>query len=251
MAKATQVPLKKIYATLYKTFGPQDWWPAQTRFEVIVGAILTQNTNWRNVERALANLKAKKLLSARALYATPASQIALHIKPAGYFNIKAKRLKNFIRFFYEAYNGRMASMVKEEASVLRKKLLAVTGIGPETADSILLYACDKPAFVVDAYTRRFLYRHNLADHDADYHAIQNIFTATFDPDVTLYNEYHALIVRLGKEYCRPKPRCAECPLKRIHYSVQKKCRHCHRALQKGENYNRHGQDYFCACCPAK
>lgn len=211
-----------VYQKLYDTFGPQYWWPAQTKFEVIIGAILTQNTNWGNVEKALHNLKQEKVLSPAALHKISTSRLASLIKPAGYFNVKAKRLKNFINFFFKEYNGRLAAMQKEETSALREKLLRVNGIGPETADSILLYACGKPVFVVDAYTKRVLFRHGLAAHDADYHHIQNIFTRHLAPEVKLFNEYHALIVRLGKDHCRPKPKCETCPVFQAGYKPVEK-----------------------------
>lgn len=225
--------LLKIYQRLHEAFGPQYWWPAKTRFEVIVGAILTQNTNWGNVEKALDNLKAKKLLSCCALHHLPHEQLVALIRPAGYFNVKAKRLKNFTHFLFKEYNGDLKKMGRQPLEVLRHQLLGVNGIGPETADSILLYAFEKPIFVVDAYTKRMLYRHNLVAKDADYHQIQDLFTHCFDSDTAFFNEYHALIVRLGKEFCRPKPLCEACVLNNVCYSLLFKCPHCHRAL-KGE-----------------
>lgn len=204
--------LLKIYQRLFKEFGPQHWWPGQTKFEVMVGAILTQNTNWGNVEKAIKNLKQQRVLSPQALKDISPSQLASLIKPAGYFNVKTKRLKNFIEFFWREYNGDIHRMRKEPLSVLRPKLLSVNGIGPETADSILLYALDKPIFVIDAYTKRFLYRHNLAPQNADYHSLQKLFMSSLREDVTLFNEYHALIVHLGKHFCRTKALCEGCPL---------------------------------------
>ena len=201
-----------IYEQLFSSFGPQDWWPGQTRFEVIVGAILTQNTNWKNVERAIVNLKRQRVLSPQALHKISASKLATHIKPAGYFNVKAKRLKNFMEFLFAEYDGSLSKMAKEDLPTLRGKLLSVNGIGPETADSILLYAFEKPSFVIDAYTKRFLSRHKIIAHDIDYHALQELFAANLTPDVNMFNEYHALIVRLGKDYCRTKAKCDQCPL---------------------------------------
>ena len=209
MGKREQSALEGIYARLLETFGPQQWWPAQTQFEVIVGAILTQNTNWGNVEKALTNLKRKKLLSPQAFQNISHSKLAALIKPAGYFNVKAKRLKNFIFFLFKEYGGHLRKMGKEECSILRRKLLAVNGIGPETADSILLYAFDKPVFVVDSYTRRILYRHNVISPNEDYHTIQEMFMRSLRRDVRVFNEYHALIVRLGKDYCKMIPRCEQ------------------------------------------
>lgn len=226
--------LNKAYEMLRKSFGPQHWWPGDTPFEIIVGAILTQNTNWTNVEKALDNIKTKNLLSAQKLYKIPINQLAQLIKPAGYFNVKAKRLKNFLHFFFQEYKGKIDSMKNEPLDILRKKLLSVNGIGPETADSILLYAFDKPSFVVDAYTLRFLYRHNIVKKGEDYHVIKDLFEQKIKPSVRIYNEYHALIVRLGKDYCRPKPLCAQCPLNQLSYKINDQCPHCYRAITKSE-----------------
>ncbi len=230
MSRSTKTSLLQIYRKLHKEFGPQYWWPAKTQFEVIVGAILTQNTNWGNVEKAIYRLKAAGVLSERALRDVPLTKLAALIKPAGYFNVKARRLKNFMRFLFDEYDGSLKAMGREELSHLRHKLLKVNGIGPETADSILLYALDKPVFVVDAYTKRFLYRHNLVDRKADYHQIQELFMGGFDHDAAMFNEYHALIVALGKNYCKPTPSCEQCPLNRIRYSLASKCSSCHRAF---------------------
>jgi len=234
MSARSQKILQKIYHVLFQAFGPQYWWPAKSKFEVIVGAILTQNTNWKNVEKALNNLKKAKVLSPQALYKLPSDQLAALIKPAGYFNVKAKRLKNFINFLVEEFHGDLISMGKLSCEDLREKLLQINGIGPETADSILLYALDKPIFVVDAYTRRFLYRHNMIDAQATYQDVQNLFMQNLQGEPQLFNEYHALIVRLGKEYCKPHPQCAKCPLSDFHYSLKNRCSHCYRALLKNE-----------------
>ncbi len=213
--------LPKIYERLFKTFGPQAWWPAQSPFEVIVGAILTQNTNWGNVEKALTNLKQKNLLSPELLHKIPIKKLTLLIRPAGYFNVKTKRLKSFIHFLFENYNGDLKKMGQEETEVLRQKLLSVNGIGPETADSILLYAFHKPIFVVDSYTKRILYRHDLIDKDDDYHSVQKIFMSSLALDEKMFNEYHALLVRVAKDYCKTKPQCEQCPLNDIHFSLRK------------------------------
>jgi endonuclease-3 related protein len=204
--------LLRIYNTLYRAFGPQHWWPGDTPFEIAVGAILTQNTNWTNVEKAIGNLKKANLLNADALYKMPHKKLALFIRPAGYFNIKAKRLKEFLTFFLNHYNGSIRQMRIEGTQTLREKLLNINGIGPETADSILLYALEKPVFVIDAYTKRILQRHNLVSEKATYQELQELFHRSLPLDVQLFNEYHALFVRLGKEYCKPKPRCEGCPL---------------------------------------
>ena len=216
MVKATRKTLTAIYTRLLKAFGPQQWWPAQTRFEVIVGAILTQNTNWGNVEKALTNLKRAKCLSPQALKTIPSKKLATLIRPAGYFNVKTKRLKNFISFLFQEYKGNLNAMKREETYALRKKLLSVNGIGPETADSILLYAFDKPVFVVDAYTKRILLRHGMIDETFDYHAIQDLFMRSLKLDVKMFNEYHALIVQLGKDFCKSKPACEKCVLRGLY-----------------------------------
>lgn len=213
MRTVQKAALMDVYRRLLAVFGPQKWWPAKTRFEVIVGAILTQNTNWGNVEKALVNLKREKALSPQVLKKIPPKKLAALIRPAGYFNIKTKRLKNFIAFMFKEYGGSLAKMAKEDGSVLRQKLLKVNGIGPETADSILLYTFDKPFFVVDAYTKRMLSRHKMVPEDADYMVIQDLFMDSLEHDVSLFNEYHALIVRLGKDFCKPRPLCLKCPLK--------------------------------------
>ncbi len=220
--------LNKIYNKLFEQFGPQHWWPGETAFEVIVGAILTQNTNWGNVEKAIANLKREKLLSIPALHGISRTRLAQAIKPAGYFNVKAERLKNVVGFLIERYNGDLAVMKRQPMDVLRRELLSVNGVGPETADSILLYALGKPVFVVDAYTKRFLRRHNLIEEGATYDEVQKLFADHLEKDVRLFNEYHALIVRLGKDFCKPSPRCEECLLKNVHYNRNNACRHCHR-----------------------
>jgi endonuclease-3 related protein len=207
--------LTEIYDNLYQAYGPQNWWPGDSSFEVAVGAILTQNTNWGNVEKAIENIKAKKALNAGTLHKMSHKQLASLIRPAGYFNVKAKRLKSFLAFLCNDYSGSMQKMKKSNAISLRKRLLAVYGIGPETADSILLYALDKPVFVIDAYTKRVMSRHGLVSEKAGYQEIQELFHKNLSPDVQLFNEYHALIVMAGKDYCKPKPRCTGCPLQFI------------------------------------
>ena len=202
----------EIYHKLYHAFGPQHWWPGDSPFEIAVGAILTQNTNWANVEKAIASLKNKRALSAKGIHEMKTEKLALFIRPAGYFNVKARRLKAFIHFLINDYHGSMGRMKNENLDTLRTKLLNVHGIGPETADSILLYALDNPVFVIDAYTKRVLSRHSVINHDEIYERIQDLFHETFKRDTELFNEYHALFVRLGKTYCRKKPLCDGCPL---------------------------------------
>lgn len=204
--------LETIYKKLYKAFGPQHWWPGDTPFEVAVGAILTQNTNWGNVEKAINNLKSAKALNAKKIHEMPVNELAGLIRPAGYFNVKAKRLKAFIDFLVSEYSGSMERMKKGDLHTLREKLLSVHGIGPETADSILLYALDKPIFVIDAYTKRVLSRHGIMAHDESYNSFQELFHSAVKNNSKVYNEYHALFVRVGKTYCKPKPACSECPL---------------------------------------
>lgn len=208
--------LQKIYDRLYRRFGPQYWWPGQTPFEVMVGAILTQNTNWGNVEKAIAALRKEKALTCKAIAGMDRKTLASLIRPAGYYNIKAARLKNYVGFFCREFNGSVRRMAREEKASLRERLLAVNGVGRETADSILLYALEKPVFVVDAYTKRIFSRHGIIAEDADYEAVRAVFTTGLRQDTRLYNEYHALIVRLGKEYClKREPRCESCPLKEL------------------------------------
>jgi len=206
--------LMDMFWRLYEKFGPQYWWPGQTPFEIAIGAILTQNTNWQNVERAISNLKGKSLLDCDALFHLPSSTLSQLIRPAGYYNIKAKRLKSFVTFLRERFNGDMERMKEERTHELRKMLLNVHGIGPETADSILLYALSKKVFVVDAYTIRIFSRHELIDpSDYSYDSVQELFMRNLPKDACLFNEYHALIVRTGKEFCKKKrPQCSKCPL---------------------------------------
>ncbi|MGC2423606.1 MAG: deoxyribonuclease V [Nitrospirota bacterium] len=204
-----------IFNILLKHFGPQHWWPGETPFEVMVGAILTQNTNWTNVEKAIGNLKRAGALAPETIDAMPAAKLAELIKPSGYFNIKSKRLKSFISYFMEKYGGSIKKMKKREPSELREELLSVPGIGQETADSIMLYALDMPVFVVDAYTKRIFSRHGFFSPDSDYIEVQKLFMDCLPKDVKLYNEYHALIVRLAKERCAKKAgECEICILTR-------------------------------------
>lgn len=204
--------LQDIYERLLRHFGPQHWWPGETPFEVMIGAVLTQNTNWQNVEKAIANLKAAGLLSPEALSALPAEELAGHIRPAGYYNLKAGRLKNLLALI-AAHEGGLDALLNQPAGILRAQLLAVKGIGPETADSMVLYAAGRPLFVVDAYTHRILARHGLIPEESDYFQMQALFMDHLAEDAALFNEYHALLVRAGKEFCRKsKPKCDGCPL---------------------------------------
>jgi len=205
--------LKKIYKKLFTAFGPQHWWPGDTPFEVIVGAILTQNTAWTNVEKAIHNLKKARLLTPRKMHDLSQAELAKYIRPAGYFNIKAKRLKHFLNYLFDNYGGSLNRMFKKRTDALRRELLSVNGIGPETADSILLYAGNHPVFVVDAYTKRIFLSHQVIKEDMDYHDIQKLFMDNLPHDVKIFNEYHALIVRIGKDFCRNRKHlCSRCPL---------------------------------------
>ena len=207
--------LRKIYDLLYARFGPQHWWPGDTPFEVVVGAVLTQNTNWGNVEKAIANLKKAKMLTPEKLHKIKSAELAKLIRPAGYFNIKASRLKNLIDWLFKNYAGKLAKLKTISTHQLRGQLLGVSGVGPETADSILLYAFDRPVFVVDAYTRRILSRHHLIKFEAGYEQIRTFFESSLPENIQLFNEYHALLVRTGKFFCKPTPLCAGCPLNHL------------------------------------
>jgi endonuclease-3 related protein len=210
---ALDASLRSYYDVLFAAHGPQHWWPGRTAFEIIVGAILTQNTSWSNVEIAMRNLRREKLLAPGAIERASLPRLAKFIRSSGYFRQKAKKLKCFVRFLRSEYEGSLNRMFRSPTEVLRKKLLNVHGIGPETADAILLYAAKHPVFVVDAYTRRMLERHGLAEPTHSYEEIRQLFERSLPIDVSLYNEFHALIVRNGKEYCRTSnPRCSECPL---------------------------------------
>jgi len=212
--------LIEIYNRLYTCYGPQHWWPGESRIEIIVGAILTQNTNWTNVEKAIANLKQGGHLTPSGLHKLPLDRLAQLIRPAGYFNIKAQRLKCFLDWLIEEYNGLLESLEVLPASTLREKLLSVKGIGPETADSICLYAFRKPVFVVDAYTARIFGRHGMIEPGSGYEQIQDLFHEGLDKDVQLFNEFHALIVQVGKTHCKPKPRCQSCPLENMPHQIE-------------------------------
>jgi len=211
--------LLEIFDTLLDAYGPRFWWPAETPFEVCVGAILTQNTNWGNVEKAIANLKREGILSPEGLRDVPAERLAELIRPAGYFNVKSGRLKDFIGWLFEKHEGSLDSMFSGDWRLLREELLKVRGIGPETCDSIILYAGHKPSFVVDAYTKRLFSRLGLTAGNTGYEEVRSLFMNCLPPDTGLYNEYHALIVEHCKERCRKRPLCEDCPL-------QVRCGYC-------------------------
>jgi endonuclease-3 related protein len=201
-----------IYKTLASHFGPQRWWPADTPFEVVVGAILTQNTSWKNVERAIENLKSAGVLDIEGIHRIPQEKLETLIQPSGFYKIKAKRLKHFIDYLFSEYGGDLDKLLSLEPEPLRDELLGVNGIGYETADSIVLYAADKPSFVVDAYTRRVFGRLGVLEKDAEYDEIKHKFEENLPKDTEIYNEFHALIVVLAKDICKKKPLCDACPL---------------------------------------
>jgi endonuclease-3 related protein len=240
--------IRQYYESLHQAWGPQHWWPAETRFEVIAGAYLTQNTAWTNVERALANLRHAKVLSVEGIRTIRLARLERLIRPSGYFRQKAKRLKTFVAFLDRQYDGDLDKLFSQPAETLREELLGLNGVGPETADSVLLYAGNHPVFVVDAYTRRILARHLLLPEKTDYEQIRQLFqrslpplvgkfaiqsseqrsasflgaahppsamsTAQRDPLAQIYNEMHGLIVGVGKQYCKKsKPVCEGCPLR--------------------------------------
>lgn len=204
--------IREMYDALFACFGPQAWWPGQTPTEVMIGAILTQNTAWRNVEHAITNLRASGLLDLARLHEVPVDVLAELIRPAGYYNIKACRLKNLVDYICRHYDCDLDAFFDQPIDALREQLLSINGVGRETADAIILYAAGKPTFVVDAYTARILRRHFLIDETADYDQIKELFESALPADVQVYNEYHALIVACGKDYCRPRALCEKCPL---------------------------------------
>jgi endonuclease III related protein len=207
----------QVYDILFKTYGPQQWWPARTSFEVMLGAVLTQNTAWCNVERAIANLHAADSLDADVILRSPPRRVAAWLRPAGYFNVKAKRLRNLCAWYVK--RGGEKKLRRMDSAALRNELLAINGVGPETADDILLYAFHRPVFVIDAYTRRIFSRLRMAADDESYDDMRGLVEQSLRNETLgkrkltpLFNEYHALIVRHGKEVCRPRPRCTLCCL---------------------------------------
>jgi endonuclease-3 related protein len=211
-ARTLKKALPDIYQRLLGRFGPQHWWPADESFEVIVGAILTQSAAWGNVEKAIVNLRGVGALSPRALRELPRPKLAALIHPCGYYNAKALKLKAFALWLGNHYDDDLDRLFALDAGELRQQLLAVHGVGPETADSIILYAAGKPVFVIDAYTRRIISRLGLAPEKESYAAYQRFFMENLPSDAKLFNEYHALLVCLGKNVCRRQPLCAECCL---------------------------------------
>lgn len=204
--------LMEVFDLLLKHYGALHWWPADTPFEVCVGAILTQNTNWLNVEKAIVNLKREGVISLEALLEIDQERLAELIRPSGFYNIKSARLKNFVGWLGERY-GSLEEMFEGDWGLLREELLAVRGIGRETCDSILLYAGGKPSFVVDAYTKRLFSRLGLVRETDSYEEVRSLFMDLLPADSELFNEYHALIVEQCKRHCRTKPLCDGCPLR--------------------------------------
>ncbi len=206
--------VRQVYRILFAAYGPQHWWPARTRWEMMVGAVLTQNTSWTSVEKALANLRRARALSVAGLRAMPDAELRRCLRPAGYYNQKTKTLRALLAWLDGMQGGALRRAERVSTAVLRAQLLDIRGIGPETADCILLYGYGRAVFVIDAYTRRSGERLGLLPRGCTYAAAQAYFMAHLPPDEQLFNEYHALLVQLGKDCCRPQPRCADCPLRR-------------------------------------
>jgi endonuclease-3 related protein len=204
--------IQAIYDRLWRAYGPQHWWPARTATEVVVGAILTQNTAWANVERAIGNLRRARRLTWRALRDLPEGTLAELIRPSGTYRVKTARLKAFVEELWTHHRGSLDVLLDGDLDDARRRLLGIPGIGPETADAILLYAGRRPTFVVDAYTKRVLRRHHLTDGAAGYEAVRSLFLCALPADAQRYNEYHALLVAVGKRHCRTRAQCAGCPL---------------------------------------
>jgi endonuclease III related protein len=206
----------EIYDLLFATLGPSHWWPGDSSLEIMLGAVLTQNTAWANVEKAIQQIKQTGGLSIRLLGEVDEELLAAWIRPAGYYRLKARRLKNLMTYLLKVWDGDLERMAEQPMEDLRRQLLKINGIGPETADSILLYALGLPSFVVDAYTFRILNRHYLIEEDMSYEDLRQYFMERLPSDPALFNEYHALLVRLGKDYCKKQqPRCDLCPLKDV------------------------------------
>lgn len=219
-ASQTARTLSDIYERLFQCYGPQHWWPGETPFEVVIGAILTQSTAWTNVEKAIANLKAAGVLDPESLYKISTDKLTILIRPSGYYNAKAVKVKAFIECLHDTYDSDLDRFFQLNTSSLRQELLSIHGIGPETADSILLYAAYRPVFVIDAYTKRIFSRLGIASANDSYESYQRLFMDNLPHDEKLFNEYHALLVRHGKDVCRKKPKCDDCCLT----SLSTKCR---------------------------
>lgn len=214
-------PLRQAYRLMHRAHGHLQWWPADSPFEICVGAILTQNTSWENVELAITNLKAARVLTPKKIHALTHSKLAQLIRPSGYFNIKAKRLRNFVDIVVEQHGASLKRFFKGDTATVRERLLAINGIGPETADSMLLYAGGHQSFVIDAYTKRIFERHDWCDANDDYDALQTLCTNSLSQKrgadkLDYWRDYHAQLVVIGSRYCKPRnPNCDDCPLKRL------------------------------------
>ncbi len=204
--------LLKMYNAMVGRFGVRNWWPGESPLEICIGAILTQNTSWKNVEKAIGAIKGQGLMEISRLYDIDQGELAEIIRPAGYYNVKAKRLKNFINHVQKSFGGALERLFNLNLNRLRKELLSLNGIGPETADSMILYAAGKPIFVVDLYTTRILSRHKFVNDKAPYDEAQALFHERLERDVSLYNDFHAQFVAVGNNFCKPKPKCGDCPL---------------------------------------
>jgi endonuclease-3 related protein len=202
----------QVYRRLLEALGPQHWWPGDSPWEVMIGAVLVQNTNWKNVERAIENIREANLIDPQRLLAVSPEELAELIRPAGYYRLKTKRLRNLFEFVVDEYGGSIGALRRVDVHLLREQLLGVHGIGPETADSILLYALEQPVLVVDTYTHRIFARHGWIEYGADYDRLQDHLVGELPLDVTLYNELHALLVNIGHHFCGSRPTCDECPL---------------------------------------
>jgi len=208
-----ELNVRQLYDDLFQAYGPQHWWPGESREEVVIGAVLVQSVSWKNVEQAIDNLRNENLIHFRRLYELPLADLHKLIQPIGYYRVKAKRLRNLLEFLVVKHDGSLDSLFALPMEAAREQLLAVNGVGPETADSILLYAGQMPSFVVDAYTRRVLLRHGWIDPPAKYEAMQRLFENQLPAEAELFNEFHALIVRVGNQFCSRTPKCEECPLR--------------------------------------
>jgi endonuclease-3 related protein len=215
----------KIYGRLLFQYGNRNWWPGETPFEVMIGAILTQSVSWKNVKTAIDNLKREGILDPDRLYKTEMAKLTPLIKSTRFYNQKAKKIQQFLKFYSIEYDFDLHSMSIEETSLLRTKLLSINGLGEETVDSILLYACNKPIFVVDAYTKRIFSRYGLINEDMSYGSIQEFFMRNVPEDIQIYNDYHAQIVLLGQSVCKRDPKCESCPIRNIDDSTS-----CHYSL---------------------
>jgi endonuclease-3 related protein len=213
--RAARDLLMGIYEALHAKFGHRNWWPGDSPFEVCVGAVLTQNTSWKNVAKAISNLKAASALDLNVIYSLSRHELAELIRPSGYFNVKAMRLKNFVAYVVERRHADLNSLFVKPVKTLREELLSINGIGKETADSIILYAAEKPIFVVDAYTKRVLLRHGLVSEKEDYDALQEPFHRNLPRDAGLFNDFHAQFVAVGHHYCKRIPHCEQCPLEKF------------------------------------